>query len=87
MNSSIGHESIPSMSSSLHFPSSANLCTPLVRVCLLGKFVNEEGSEAAAASAFVMMLRCMSNPDFVANRPFLYGIFRGEEPIFIGQFC
>ncbi|RCN45364.1 serine proteinase inhibitor [Ancylostoma caninum] len=50
--------------------------------------VTEEGTEAAAATGAVMMTRSMPiNPDFFADHPFVYGIFRGEEPIFIGQYC
>lgn len=50
--------------------------------------VNEEGTEAAAATGMVMMARSMlMEIDFVADRPFLYGIFRHGEPIFIGQYC
>ena len=35
--------------------------------------VNEEGSEAAAATAGIMMMRAMLvTPEFVCNKPFLY---------------
>ncbi|KAK6039963.1 hypothetical protein COOONC_22533 [Cooperia oncophora] len=50
--------------------------------------VNEEGTEAAAATGVMMMTRAMVIvPSFVADRPFIYGIFRESEPIFIGQYC
>ncbi|ETN79028.1 hypothetical protein NECAME_00405 [Necator americanus] len=50
--------------------------------------VSEEGTEAAAATGMVMMMRSRPiSPDFFADQPFVYGIFHGEEPIFIGQFC
>ncbi|WKY08902.1 hypothetical protein Q1695_001799 [Nippostrongylus brasiliensis] len=49
--------------------------------------VSEEGTEAAAATGMMMMVRMMPmEQDFLANRPFVYGIFRDEEPIFIGQY-
>ncbi|VDO40686.1 unnamed protein product [Haemonchus placei] len=50
--------------------------------------INEEGTKAAAATGMMMMTRAMViNPRFVADRPFIYGIFRKNEPIFIGQYC
>ncbi|CAJ0589618.1 unnamed protein product [Cylicocyclus nassatus] len=52
--------------------------------------VNEEGTEAAAVTGATMMLTSMpmDEPiDFRADRPFVYGIYCGEEPIFIGQYC
>ncbi|VDM66381.1 unnamed protein product [Strongylus vulgaris] len=52
--------------------------------------VNEEGTEAAAVTAFTMVLGCASMGlpiDFYADRPFVFGIFCGNEPIFIGQYC
>ncbi|KAK5984640.1 SERPIN domain-containing protein [Trichostrongylus colubriformis] len=51
--------------------------------------VNEEGTEAAAVTGVRMMKKCamMITQRFVADRPFMYGIFRKDEPIFIGQYC
>lgn len=51
--------------------------------------VNEEGSEAAAATAAVIGLRCvMVKPEFRANRPFLFSIVHSptETPLFFGRF-
>lgn len=51
--------------------------------------VNEEGSEAAAATAAVISLRCaMVKPEFRANRPFLFSIVHSlsETPMFFGRF-
>ncbi|KAK7310876.1 hypothetical protein RJT34_08650 [Clitoria ternatea] len=50
--------------------------------------VNEEGTEAAAASAAIIRLRCASMPiDFVADHPFLFLIRedRTGTVLFIGQ--
>ncbi|EYC18715.1 hypothetical protein Y032_0026g1325 [Ancylostoma ceylanicum] len=56
--------------------------------CYTPRLVSEEGTEAAAATGVVMRRKCrVIKPDFFADRPFMYGIFRGEEPIFIGQYC
>ncbi|XP_017559457.1 leukocyte elastase inhibitor-like isoform X1 [Pygocentrus nattereri] len=53
--------------------------------------VNEEGTEAAAATAVVMMLRCaMLRPErFVADHPFLFFIRHNETKsiLFCGRFC
>ncbi|KIH56343.1 hypothetical protein ANCDUO_13476 [Ancylostoma duodenale] len=50
--------------------------------------VSEEGTEAAAATGVVMLTKCLViGPDFFADHPFVYGIFRGGEPIFVGQYC
>ncbi|CAD5118164.1 unnamed protein product [Dimorphilus gyrociliatus] len=51
--------------------------------------VNEEGSEAAAATAAVMSLRCAAvNPEFRANRPFLFSIVHSSSgtPLFFGRY-
>nr|XP_043608837.1 serpin-ZX-like [Erigeron canadensis] len=50
--------------------------------------VNEEGTEAAAVSAVVIMLQCARNPvDFVADHPFLFVIREdmSEVVLFMGQ--
>uniref|UniRef100_A0A8C9G4R7 Leukocyte elastase inhibitor n=1 Tax=Pavo cristatus TaxID=9049 RepID=A0A8C9G4R7_PAVCR len=52
--------------------------------------VNEEGTEAAAATAGVMMLRCaMIIPDFTADHPFLFFIRHNKTSsiLFCGRFC
>ncbi|CAJ0589617.1 unnamed protein product [Cylicocyclus nassatus] len=53
--------------------------------------VNEEGTEAAAVTAAtVELMSCVINPYatiFRADRPFIYGIYCNDEPIFIGQYC
>lgn len=52
--------------------------------------VNEEGAEAAAATAVVMMMRMapMEPPAFIVNKPFLFFIVDKEKkiPIFGGRF-
>nr|XP_033790797.1 serpin B6-like [Geotrypetes seraphini] len=52
--------------------------------------VNEEGTEAAAATAAVMMLRCMPVlPRFEADHPFLFFIIHNNTRniLFCGRFC
>ncbi|NXC09914.1 SPB6 protein, partial [Orthonyx spaldingii] len=52
--------------------------------------VNEEGTEAAAATAAVMMLRCaVIVPEFTADHPFLFFIRhnRTSSILFCGRFC
>ncbi|NXH13393.1 SPB6 protein, partial [Bucco capensis] len=52
--------------------------------------VNEEGTEAAAATAGVMMLRCaIIIPDFTADHPFLFFIRHNKTAsiLFCGRFC
>ncbi|XP_078147447.1 LOW QUALITY PROTEIN: leukocyte elastase inhibitor-like [Centroberyx gerrardi] len=52
--------------------------------------VNEEGTEAAAATAAVMMLRCARIPvTFVADHPFLFFIRHNPSMsiLFAGRFC
>ncbi|XP_071398831.1 leukocyte elastase inhibitor-like isoform X3 [Centroberyx affinis] len=52
--------------------------------------VNEEGTEAAAATAAVMMLRCATIPvTFVADHPFLFFIRHNPSMsvLFAGRFC
>ncbi|XP_065523555.1 serpin B6-like isoform X2 [Lathamus discolor] len=52
--------------------------------------VNEEGTEAAAATAGVMMMRCaMIVEDFVADHPFLFFIRHNKTStiLFCGRFC
>lgn len=52
--------------------------------------VNEEGTEAAAATAAVMMLRCARiTPSFCANRPFLFFIQHSKTNgiLFCGRFA
>ncbi|NXS53004.1 SPB6 protein, partial [Brachypteracias leptosomus] len=51
--------------------------------------VNEEGTEAAAATAGVMMIRCaMITPEFTANHPFLFFIRHNKTSsiLFCGRF-
>lgn len=49
--------------------------------------VNEEGTEAAAATGMVMMMRCLMKPmEFVADRPFLYMIWNKKNILFAGAF-
>ncbi|XP_051466213.1 uncharacterized protein LOC127380775 [Apus apus] len=51
--------------------------------------VNEEGTEAAAATAAVMMLRCaMITPEFTADHPFLFFIRHNKTSsiLFCGRF-
>ncbi|XP_058687095.1 uncharacterized protein LOC131575525 [Poecile atricapillus] len=52
--------------------------------------VNEEGTEAAAATAAVMMMRCsMRVPEFTADHPFLFFIRHNKtcSILFCGRFC
>lgn len=53
--------------------------------------VNEEGTEAAAATAAVMMLRCAPLPpaSFIADHPFLFFIRHNPSMnvLFAGRFC
>uniref|UniRef100_A0A803VBV1 Serpin B6 n=2 Tax=Ficedula albicollis TaxID=59894 RepID=A0A803VBV1_FICAL len=52
--------------------------------------VNEEGTEAAAATAAVMMMRCaLRVPDFTADHPFLFFIRHTKTGsiLFCGRFC
>uniref|UniRef100_A0A8C0U8C8 Leukocyte elastase inhibitor n=2 Tax=Cyanistes caeruleus TaxID=156563 RepID=A0A8C0U8C8_CYACU len=52
--------------------------------------VNEEGTEAAAATAAVMMMRCaMRVPEFTADHPFLFFIRHNKTRsiLFCGRFC
>ncbi|XP_064017151.1 serpin B6-like isoform X1 [Pogoniulus pusillus] len=52
--------------------------------------VNEEGTEAAAATAGLMMKRCaMITPDFNADHPFLFVIRHNKTSsiLFCGRFC
>ncbi|XP_029446369.1 serpin B6-like [Rhinatrema bivittatum] len=52
--------------------------------------VNEEGTEAAAATAAVMMLRCAPIvPRFIADHPFLFFIMHNQSRsiLFCGRFC
>lgn len=52
--------------------------------------VNEEGTEAAAATAAVMMMRCaMIVPEFTADHPFLFFIRHNKTSsiLFCGRFC
>uniref|UniRef100_A0A3P9H4G2 Serpin B6 n=1 Tax=Oryzias latipes TaxID=8090 RepID=A0A3P9H4G2_ORYLA len=52
--------------------------------------VNEEGTEAAAATAAVMMLRCAMMPAaFIADHPFLFFIRhnRSMSILFAGRYC
>ncbi|XP_073813460.1 serpin 55B [Musca autumnalis] len=49
--------------------------------------VNEEGSEAAAATGMIMMTRMMMMPlQFVADRPFFYWIWNKKNILFAGAF-
>ncbi|XP_011187959.1 serine protease inhibitor 42Dd [Zeugodacus cucurbitae] len=49
--------------------------------------VNEEGTEAAAATAMIMMARCLLIPlQFVADRPFFYAIWNKKNILFAGAF-
>lgn len=49
--------------------------------------VNEEGAEAAAATAVVMKMRCMPmpKPQFRVDRPFLIAILKGDSAVFFGR--
>lgn len=47
--------------------------------------VNEEGSEAAAATGMRVMLMCMP-PQFVGDHPFLYFIWNKKSILFAGAF-
>ncbi|XP_077479892.1 leukocyte elastase inhibitor-like isoform X2 [Stigmatopora argus] len=52
--------------------------------------VNEEGTEAAAATAAVMMLRCsLPTPRFIADHPFLFFIRHNPSMsiLFAGRYC
>uniref|UniRef100_T1DIT7 Leukocyte elastase inhibitor n=1 Tax=Crotalus horridus TaxID=35024 RepID=T1DIT7_CROHD len=52
--------------------------------------VNEEGTEAAAATAALVMIRCaMFVPEFKADRPFLFSIIQRatNSVLFFGRFC
>ncbi|XP_053102009.1 serpin B6-like isoform X2 [Hemicordylus capensis] len=52
--------------------------------------VNEEGTEAAAATAVIMMMRCaMIVPRFTADHPFLFFIWHNKTRsiLFYGRFC
>ncbi|XP_077411145.1 serpin peptidase inhibitor, clade B (ovalbumin), member 1, like 3 [Vanacampus margaritifer] len=52
--------------------------------------VNEEGTEAAAATAAVMMLRCsLRTPTFIADHPFLFFIRHNPSMsvLFAGRYC
>uniref|UniRef100_A0A8C4HKL4 Serpin B6 n=1 Tax=Dicentrarchus labrax TaxID=13489 RepID=A0A8C4HKL4_DICLA len=52
--------------------------------------VNEEGTEAAAATGAVMMLRCAMRPaTFIANHPFLFFIRHNPSMsiLFAGRYC
>lgn len=50
--------------------------------------VNEEGSEAAAATGMIMMTRMMMElpTQFQADRPFLYMIWNKKNILFAGAF-
>jgi serpin B len=50
--------------------------------------VNEEGTEAAAATAMVVAMRCAMRPmKFVADRPFVFFIYdsNAQSVLFIGR--
>ncbi|XP_070961200.1 leukocyte elastase inhibitor-like isoform X1 [Oncorhynchus clarkii lewisi] len=52
--------------------------------------VNEEGTEAAGATAAIMMMRCaMRTPTFVADHPFLFFIRHNptQSILFYGRYC
>ncbi|XP_030253637.1 leukocyte elastase inhibitor-like isoform X1 [Sparus aurata] len=52
--------------------------------------VNEEGTEAAAATAAIMMLRCaLPAPTFIADHPFLFFIRHNPSMsiLFAGRYC
>lgn len=49
--------------------------------------VNEEGTEAAAATGMIMLTRMMTFPlQFQADRPFLYAIWNKKNILFAGAF-
>ncbi|NXG14641.1 SPB6 protein, partial [Grallaria varia] len=52
--------------------------------------VNEEGTEAAAATAAIVMMRCaLIVPEFTADHPFLFFIRHNKSSsiLFCGRFC
>lgn len=52
--------------------------------------VNEEGTEAAAATAAIMKLRCALRPAaFIADHPFLFFIRHNptKSILFVGRYC
>lgn len=53
--------------------------------------VNEEGTEAAAATGAIMMMRCMPMPParFIADHPFLFFIRHNpsNSVLFAGRYC
>ncbi|XP_075168165.1 serine protease inhibitor 42Dd-like [Haematobia irritans] len=48
--------------------------------------VNEEGTEAAAATGAVMMARCLMGFEFIADHPFIYYIWNKKNILFAGAF-
>ena len=48
--------------------------------------VNEEGTEAAAATGMIMMARMMMPLVFQADHPFLYMIWNKKNVLFAGAF-
>uniref|UniRef100_A0A1Y9H2D6 Serpin domain-containing protein n=1 Tax=Anopheles dirus TaxID=7168 RepID=A0A1Y9H2D6_9DIPT len=48
--------------------------------------VNEEGTEAAAATGMIMMMRCMPmHPYFTVDHPFLYLLRHNQQIYFVGR--
>lgn len=48
--------------------------------------VNEEGTEAAAATGMIMMMRCMPmHPYFTVDHPFLYVLRHQQMVYFVGR--
>lgn len=69
----------------LESPESVFVSKVLHKACIE---VNEEGTEAAAATGMIMMTRMMMTlpPQFVCDRPFLYMIWNKKNILFAGAF-
>lgn len=48
--------------------------------------VDEEGTEAGASTQ-IEMVNKMARPRIVIDRPFIYGILRENDLLFLGQFA
>uniref|UniRef100_A0A1I8P6Z7 Serpin domain-containing protein n=1 Tax=Stomoxys calcitrans TaxID=35570 RepID=A0A1I8P6Z7_STOCA len=68
----------------LESPEDISISKVLHKACIE---VNEEGSEAAAATGMIMMTRMMMLPlQFIADRPFFYWIWNKKNILFAGAF-